>query len=373
MPAPDPWLKRQNAALKLRGHGVTLDVAGSRIRLRAVLPPKPGSPVGSPSKQQRISTGLSYPDEAAEAIRLAEVLGNALERHRIGLEAFDWGPWLTPQAKGADSSRGLTGREAIRATYEWWFAQPRARRPSDETWECRYEYMLRPIAEIPDLRPRHLEALVKSHAPGTSMRRCTGQAAVTLAKALGWPDDVISRIREASRGYSLRSVKRRELPSIGEIEALIDALKPGWQWPIGVIATYGCRPHEAMRYAEVLPTGLLWISDGKTGGRRALPLPPEWIDRWNLKEKRMPDLGPFRSDRDAGGRVTRMFTNRKLPFRSYDLRHAWAVRAISDPRISPSLAAKSMGHSLTMHSTVYQRWFDSNEMEAIHALITGAS
>jgi hypothetical protein len=24
---PDPWLSRQNAALKLKGHGVTLDVA----------------------------------------------------------------------------------------------------------------------------------------------------------------------------------------------------------------------------------------------------------------------------------------------------------------------------------------------------------
>lgn len=32
MPPSDPCLARQNAALKLKGHGVTLDVAGGRVR-----------------------------------------------------------------------------------------------------------------------------------------------------------------------------------------------------------------------------------------------------------------------------------------------------------------------------------------------------
>ena len=95
MPAPDPWLIRQNSALKLRGHGVTLDVAGSRIRLRAVMPPKPNDPPVTGSKQQRISTGLVYPDQASDALQLAERLGNALERQRVGLEVFDWTPWLS--------------------------------------------------------------------------------------------------------------------------------------------------------------------------------------------------------------------------------------------------------------------------------------
>ena len=39
-----------------------------------------------------------------------------------------------------------------------------------------------------------------------------------------------------------------------------------------------------------------------------------------------------------------------------------AVRAILHPQISPSLAAKSMGHSLAIHSRTYQRWFDQSSM-----------
>ena len=47
MQPSDPWLSRQNAALKLKGHGVTLDVAGARVRLRATMPPRPTDPPGA--------------------------------------------------------------------------------------------------------------------------------------------------------------------------------------------------------------------------------------------------------------------------------------------------------------------------------------
>jgi len=67
------------------------------------------------------------------------------------------------------------------------------------------------------------------------------------------------------------------------------------------------------------------------------------------------------------------FRRNKAAFQPYDLRHAWAVRAIHNPKISPSLAAKSMGHSLAVHSSVYQRWFDSHEMESLQLILNGAS
>lgn len=60
-------------------------------------------------------------------------------------------------------------------------------------------------------------------------------------------------------------------------------------------------------------------------------------------------------------------------FQPYDLRHSWAVRAIHNPKISASLAAKSMGHSLAVHSSVYQRWFDAHEMESLQAELSAAS
>ena len=69
MPPSDPRLSRQNAPLKLKGHGVTLDVLGARVRLRATMPPRPTDPLGTGLRQHRISTGLAYPDQAIEALR----------------------------------------------------------------------------------------------------------------------------------------------------------------------------------------------------------------------------------------------------------------------------------------------------------------
>ena len=128
MAPSDPWLSRQNAALKLKGHGVTLDVAGGRLRLRATMPPKPEDHPGCEPKQQRISTGFVYPSQASESLQLAEQLGNALERHRLWLETFNWEPWL---AKGKQKTpkkvdknvEALTGQQAVRLTREWWGKQ----------------------------------------------------------------------------------------------------------------------------------------------------------------------------------------------------------------------------------------------------------
>jgi hypothetical protein len=36
-------------------------------------------------------------------------------------------------------------------------------------------------------------------------------------------------------------------------------------------------------------------------------------------------------------------------------------------------AAKSMGHSLAVHSSVYQRWFDAHEMESLQAELSAVS
>ncbi|MFM9104496.1 MAG: hypothetical protein ACKOPS_25580 [Cyanobium sp.] len=90
----------------------------------ATMPPPPSaaSP-GTPPRQQRISTGLSYPDQATEALQRAELLGSALERHRLGIEPVDWNPWR-PKTRGRPTAvvrpspepDGISGREAIRTT-----------------------------------------------------------------------------------------------------------------------------------------------------------------------------------------------------------------------------------------------------------------
>ncbi len=95
------------------------------------MPPRPTDPPGAEPRQPRISTGLAYPDQASEALQLAEQLGNALERHRLGLEPFDWVPWLPrgrqpkPQSQGEEPADLISGGAAIRLTREWWGRQRR--------------------------------------------------------------------------------------------------------------------------------------------------------------------------------------------------------------------------------------------------------
>jgi len=365
----DPWLARQNAALKLKGHGVTLDVAGGRVRLRATMPPKTEDPPGCEPKQQRISTGFVYPAQASESLQLAEQLGNALERYRLGLETFDWDPWL-PKSKQKTSKKadenidGVSGLQAVRLTRQWWGKQ-RTRGPSEEdSWKVDYQDPLDPLLNIALLMPEHLVALVETTKSGSRSRRRASQAAATLARALGWTDELVAQLRELGKGYSAaKSQVARDLPCKEMIEEFIDRLSPAWQWPAGVTAAYGCRPHEALLFAQIMPTGLLRISDGKTGARQSLALPSEWVERWSLHSKRLPAFNNQRSHRDVGALMGQAFRRNKASFQPYDLRHAWAVRAIHHPQISPSLAAKSLGHSLAVHSNVYQRYFDAHEME----------
>ena len=381
MPPSDPWLSRQNAALKLKGHGVTLDVVGARVRLRATMPQRPTDPLGTGLRQHRISTGLAYPDQASEALQLAEQLGNALERHRLGAETFDWIPWLPkgrqrqdPQSEATEESQGVSGRQAIRLTRGWWGKQRRRGPSADDSWKVDYEAPLAPLIAISNLEPAHLVAVVEATTAGSRSRRRASQAAATVARALDWPEELVSQLRELGKGYSAaRSQSPRELPRDEAIEALIDGLSASWQWPVAVAATYGCRPHEALLFAEVQPSGLLRITDGKTGSRQSLALPADWIERWSLQNKRLPAFNQKRSHRDVGALMGQAFRRAGAAFQPYDLRHAWAVRAIHNPKISPSLAAKSMGHSLAVHSSVYQRWFDAHEMESLQAVLSAAS
>ena len=379
MPPSDPWLSRQNAALKLKGHGVTLDVAGGRVRLRATMPPRPTDPLGAEPKQYRISTGLAYPDQATESLQLAEQLGNALERHRLGLEAFNWTPWLPKgrqrkQAQQDEQPEGVSGLQAVRLTRKWWGKQRRRGPSAEDSWKVDYDAPLAPLLEISFLRAEHLVALVEATPSGSRSRRRASQAAATVARALEWPEVLVSQLRELGKGYSAaRSQAPRDLPKDEAIEALIDRLSASWQWPVALAAVYGCRPHEALLFAEVQPSGLLRIADGKTGARQSLALPVEWIERWSLHTKRLPAFNPERSHRDVGALMGQAFRRAGAEFQPYDLRHAWAVRAIHNPKISPSLAAKSMGHSLAVHSSVYQRWFDAHEMESLQAVLSAAS
>jgi integrase len=374
----DGWVKVRNRALRDLGYRVSLDLHQGMVRLRATLPPKPPEPASGPWKQRRISTGLRYPDQASKAFKQAEELGAAIERTLRTKEAFDWSPWESSRTAGQRSaigtSGGITGVEAIRQAEVWWSQQRRRTESEADTWQVDYAAPLRPLLSIPDLQPNHLVALVSSKEVGSKTRLRTSRAAAMVARALGLSADIQQQIRDLGKGYSpATDTEPRNVPSDEELLSFIDALPTGWQWPVGICAVYGARPHEALLYAEVMDNKLLAISGGKTGARTSFALPPQWIERWDLTTKRLPVLDYQRSNKVVGSTMSRQFQALNAEFTPYDLRHAFAVRTIYSSKIGPSMAAKSMGHSLQVHNRIYHRWFDSSGMEALQAELLNAA
>ena len=339
MAGRDPYLTRINRALRDLGSSVSLEVSpsGGRMRLRASLPLPDGS-----WKQRRISTVFPYPSGVDQARQLAEELGRDLELHRRGLEAFPCERWLQASKMQGPTTEGISGSEALRRTEAWW-TQQRKRGPSaDVTWATAYAGPLKPLLPQRAVTIETLRALVASKP--------------------------VQELRGLGKGYTpLKDAAPRSLPADEVIVAVIDGLPSGWQWVTGICATYGARPHEALLMADVANNGLVVIRGGKTGARQGLPLPKAWIERWELQNKRLPSINLERDYRTVGSQLGVALRRHGVPFLPYDLRHAWAVRAIHNPQISPSLAAKSLGHSLTVHTSLYQRWFDSASMASLVA------
>jgi integrase len=214
---------------------------------------------------------------------------------------------------------------------------------------------------------------------------------------------------------------RRRIPSTAAIQEWLDQVMeeaPLWGWVFAMVATYGLRPHEVWHIAE-LPDEQGMVSIGvaarhikvtKTGFRVALPLPAEWVERYQLGgangERQLEELRrryvpkfvnedgqPFDPERDL---VKRCDNNERLgavcchKLRSsdakaefelknklyawvetapaqgkkkaqkrkercvpYDLRHAYAIRARETTTWNYADVAAVMGHSPEVHRRTY--------------------
>ncbi|WP_245912202.1 site-specific integrase [Brunnivagina elsteri] len=154
------------------------------------------------------------------------------------------------------------------------------------------------------------------------------------------------------------------------------------QWIYGMLATFGLRPRELFMNPDIK----WWLSpentdntwkvdeDTKTGSRLALPLHPEWIMLFSLKDKSTLELyreyiagkTTFRNVNVCVSNINKWFRKLDIPFQPYDLRHAWAIRAHL-LGIPIKAAADNLGHSVEIHTKTYQRWFSfDNRKKAIN-------
>jgi hypothetical protein len=141
-----------NARLKAAQMGVSIHARGkgSKLSLRAVLPPKNGA--GKPT-QQFIPLGVNAnPAGLRSATEKAKELSG-----QMGLEKFDWAAWLAPEAPDHDTVASWVDR------FEADYFTRRARNPkSQTTWESEYQL---PYNQLPKEAPLTAGVLRKHPIP----------------------------------------------------------------------------------------------------------------------------------------------------------------------------------------------------------------
>lgn len=156
-----------------------------------------------------------------------------------------------------------------------------------------------------------------------------------------------------------------------------------WSWMVGVLATYGLRSHELLAikfdesfnppdYALVLDETL--CEGTKTGNRIIPPLPPEWVEFFNLTAIKNPEQfklltvnmmnstprGYYPLHQQISARFRyRKIRHKKEGYRPGHLRHCYAIRG-HVMGVDNCYMADYMGHTEVIHNKTYKR-FITNE------------
>ncbi len=210
-----------------------------------------------------------------------------------------------------------------------------------------------------------LRDLITSKEPDTRTRQRFVDVCSRLARFAG----IEANFNGLRGNYSIVTAGRREIPADHVIAEWFEKIpSAAWRWVYGMMATYGIRNHEVFHLDFSKMPVLVVEDDTKTGFHRVYPFYPEWVKEWNLSEVNYPPC-TGKNNTDLGKRVSRAFHRYKVPFKPYDLRHAWAVRTISF-RLPTTLAARMMGHSVQMHERVYHHWITEDfETQVIERLM----
>lgn len=337
-------INEANGRLRNNNYGVSIEKAGSILYLRATLPPKPQS-TKTNWHQQRINIASAN----TEGVKLAEKEAKIL-RLRLDSKGFNWSDYIVSVCPEPTVGQWIE-------KFEKDYFQRRAKNfKSQSTWRVEYFSVFKFLDPRGQLTADILKNAILRTEPDTRTRKRFCLTLGSLARFAG----INFNPSPYSGSYSPKSRKPRDLPTdnlIVEWYSEIDDYK--WRWVFGILATYGLRNHEVF-FLDLpgLMSGnkILTVLQGKTGYRKIWPYHPEWVEQFGLQNVKIPNINLDRNNSFIGGTVSQRFRrNEGLPFKVYDLRHAWAVRTL-EYGIDISLAAKQMGHSLQVHSNLYHTW-----------------
>lgn len=354
-------LQEANDRLRAGQTRVSIALKRNTLYLRAKLPPKPTSDKTEWS-QQWISLGGIYGN--ASGIKRAEAEAHRL-RHELAMDKFIWANWAPQEDKGT-----RTVEQWVK-DYEAAYFTRRQRTPKTETtWDKDYRIPYARLATVAKGKPLTaaiILAAVETYQPDTRSRQRAVTAYGRLAAHAGIEVDL-----KGLRGrYSPAAVDPRNLPTDDQIVAAVESLAdPRWKLLVALMATYGLRDHECFHVDLATITrapGVCVVQNGKTGWHEVWPYPPEWWQQWVCPWVQegitLPPLTARAGRNDSyGTKIAQHFKRKGLPFKPYDLRHAWAART-AVYGLDPAIAAKMMGHDLTIHSRVYHRFLNRASMQ----------
>jgi integrase len=359
----DQLIAKENARLKSGGIRARIVAKGNSLFLRASVPPRPGTKSkrkNQASFEQDIATKLpATPAGLKDAFAKAIELGG-----KIATSTFDWNEYLLGKV---NLSELKTVGECCRAfETNYWITH--AQTPESlSTWKKHYAYVLKGL-------PQEEEALLSSDLiyqtiiatpANTCKRKNYCKVLEKLANFAKLKLDF--NPKELQGNYSSLKPAPRHLPDDELIQERFKLLrKKSWRWAYGMEATYGLRPHELFHLdtsdLELGGDSIRVLSNTKTGERIVYPLYPEWIELFELRDVQVPQV-TAPNNGDLGQRVSIQFWRAGIGFPPYHLRHAWAVRSLMVFGMDISIAARQMGHSVQIHSSIYHAWISDKQQE----------
>lgn len=340
-------LSEANLRLKALRSRCTIERRGDRLLLRGTFPPKPTA-TRQDWHRQRIFIGVNAtPSGISHAESEARKISALLDQN-----LFDWTPYINQP-------------DETEITFDQWVAKFKAHKIAqginETTWHREYYY---PFKTIDSLDPEKAIAAIFKTEPNSRKRSRYCMSISALFKFAGVDLDL-----KAYKGnYSATTVQPRDIPTDSTIQEWFFKIKnDSWRWAFGIIAAYGIRPEELLDLEfDEMPILIVRGDKSFSSDRRVYPIYPEWVDLFNLKNHNVPKC------KDTGKQTCHQFQRYEIPFRPYDMRHAWAIRSM-EFGLPLELAAQQMGHSMTVHSQTYHRWIsDRHHKRAFDSIMMRA-
>ena len=361
----DDRIQQVNRRLQSARLGIAVERRGEKLCLRGTLPPRPDSPRIKPY-QQRIPLGYS-----ANKAGLKQIEQDA----KLIEKTFNWQEYIAP----VKDSFTLDLDEMIAVFEADFFQQPirdahqAAQRKS--TWQKAYAPYLRKLIYTHHQHPRlsiseAIYITIEAIPANTRGRQicCTALKRFASFSGIDLPTDLTKFLG----AYSSNHPQARQLPSDEDIlKGFTQIPNPAWRFVYGIMATYGLRNHEVFfcDYSNLQkndPEARLTVLEStKTGLHDVWPFYPEWVEQFRLRQVNLPKINLDLNQttlQKIGQQVSKQFQRYKIPFSPYDLRHAWAVRTIHFG-LPDTVAAKMMGHSVSMHNRTYHRWITLRDQQ----------